>query len=143
MHETLIKWSSLTKELGTWEDLVPLHQQFPYTPTRRHPDAQGEGDVTALQHAPARSTNSQPRRSTRAQKQFSTTEICHIRPHVCVMSVWSGPSLARLCSLVLSSSSNVLRIKRNRVDKRTKSIVASMSIVRVEIGIYPRVEQAH
>jgi hypothetical protein len=45
--QVLVRWSYLLEELCTWEDEVPLRQQFPRAPAWGQASSKGGGDVTA------------------------------------------------------------------------------------------------
>jgi hypothetical protein len=46
--QVLVRWSYLPEELCTWEDEVPLRQQFPRAPAWGQAGSKGGGDATAL-----------------------------------------------------------------------------------------------
>lgn len=45
VQQVLIKWSNWPKEMATWEDILPLQQQFPCAPAWGQAGSEEEGNV--------------------------------------------------------------------------------------------------
>jgi hypothetical protein len=66
VEQVLIKWSGMTKELATWEDLQALKQAFPLAPAWGQAGCLGGGDVSSA--ATSEDGPSGPRKSRRERR---------------------------------------------------------------------------